>query len=229
MTDNPAESTDGAWRTLAGQLAVVAVGAWLGRWGAGANFGYILFAAVWGPIASAQLVRPTVSYVAWTATAVTAAISLPLTIGWPLAVALRVASVLFLLTGVTSVSVACGERWLGRTIAIAWVSVGWLTWTLSPVTAGSAGSDPWIAEWDVRILAIHPLPMLNRLDTTAGDWTHQPIAYHWLTRLGQSVPFEWPSSGWLFVSVHGVVIAFGLLAVRLNRVPRGTCRSYLAG
>lgn len=100
-------------------------------------------------------------------------------------------------------------------------------WMSLPVWMSPHFSEPW-GEWVIdHLLAYQPLIALNGAFAPLGDWSHQPLAYTWLTSLGQDVPFAFPPNAWRCVAGH---LAIGLLALLGNILcdrARGGVRSGL--
>jgi hypothetical protein len=87
------------------------------------------------------------------------------------------------------------------------LALAWLTWPvrLSPHLTGAS------AETTVKYLTwIHPLFAVNRVLANLGAWSHFPIAYRYLTTLGQDVPYTLPTSIWPATILH---LAIGFLCL----------------
>jgi hypothetical protein len=78
----------------------------------------------------------------------------------------------------------------------------WLTWPvwLSPhLTGSNANTTVKYLTW------IHPLFAINGVLANLGTWSHLPIAYRYLTTLGQDIPYTLPTSVWPAALLHVVV------------------------
>jgi hypothetical protein len=88
------------------------------------------------------------------------------------------------------------------------LALAWLTWPvwLSPrLTGPSAATTVKYLTW------MHPLFAVNGVLTNLGAWSHLPIAYRYLTTLGQDVPYALPTSIWPAALVHlvlGIAVAW---------------------
>jgi hypothetical protein len=78
-------------------------------------------------------------------------------------------------------------------------SLIWLTWPvwISPYLQGTR-SNPIVD----RIISIHPLFAVNGVLANLGEWSHWPIAYTQLTRLGQDISYTFPATVWPAALVH---------------------------
>ena len=78
-------------------------------------------------------------------------------------------------------------------------SLIWLTWPvwISPYLEGTR-SNPIVD----HIIAVHPLFAVNGVLANLGEWSHWPIAYTQLTRLGQDISYTFPASIWPATLVH---------------------------
>lgn len=219
MTATPPEPSDAWWQTLAAVMLGFAVTVVLGHWWAGATFGYLIFAAVWGPIAAGHMAAGHRWRIGFGITgAVAGLVSIPLVAGWSLPTAIKLTGLLLILIGSVCFLAIATSRWFGRSLGKTAATVLWLTWLTVPLTTlPSMVDDSWLAQ----IHCIHPVVVLNCQDATAGDWTHQAIAYRWLTRLGQDVPFDWPGLIWPCATAH-LSLAIACVLVGQRVVPRGT-------
>lgn len=120
---------------------------------------------------------------------------------------------LLLLTGAQLLS-----RLLGRAIAPAIVLLLWLLWLTYPVWMSHAFATP-IGVWTIdHLFAHHPLMAISGAFAPMEDWSHAPIAYKYLTNLGQDVLYARPASAWRAIASHGVLaIAVSILQLRLQR------------
>lgn len=92
------------------------------------------------------------------------------------------------------------------------------TWMSLPVWMSPHFADPW-GEWVVdHLLAYQPLIALNGAFASLGDWSHQPLAYTWLTSLGQDVPFAFPRSAWGCAIAHFSIAAIPFIANALLQI-----------
>lgn len=213
------------WQT-AGRLALLAMMVFVARWCTGPTFGYTLFALVWAPITavysgSTATKRLTVWLILLAIIVLTAAPWLTIE-SW--SVAGRLTVVLFV-----SVLAAAGlarllkTSQLGSATSGAVASLIWLAWLVVPLTMTS-----WLAGWFgedaiAKLLSVNPVLTANALSPTAADWTHQALAYKCLTRLGQDVAFDWPTSVWGCVIAHSVAAGLCLMGNWIaNRVQCST-------
>jgi len=88
------------------------------------------------------------------------------------------------------------------------VGLLWLTW---PVWLARV-VDAKLAAW---LVAPHPLLSMNGVLPQLGIWTERPIAYRYLTTLGQDVPYQLPPGIATGVFIHlilgGLLFAMGSL------------------
>lgn len=213
MTPSGGHRSSAAWQTwlaLAGTMAV-------GRWLAGGGFGYTLFACVWAPIATLWIVPLHLGrrYVL-SAICVVALFAVGWLPGRPVLSTLELTACLTMF-----VSVSLSIRRLLAVLSDMSEGLATLVWLaavavplLMSDTIAHAVGEATAAAW----AGYSPILVANAADATAGDWTHQQIAYATLTRLGQSVGFDWP--GRTAYWIYGVI---GLLG---HIVPRGTMNSY---
>jgi hypothetical protein len=224
LADKRGTLADTRWQTLAMAAGSVVLTAGVGRWTAGATFGYVLFVLLWAPIA-ACLVSP--ARQPWSGIAAvvgTASLLVLPCLQWESLAAVERLTLILACTGLAVIAVRCVLNGLfGSATAAAVAVVLWLAWLVLPVTC-PACFDTLIGETvTARLLAVHPLLTANAVAETAGDWTHQAIAYKWLTRLGQDVPMAWPASVGPCVLIHlAVAIIGGFVAWGLN----ATCSTW---
>ena len=214
MTAIVESPSDNRWQTLAGRAFLLAIAAILGRWVSGQTFGYILFAAAWGPISAIHLIgRPLLKRAMLAAVGGALIVSIPL-LGWSFWTAIPLSLTLLLLCGCSTAMALATSRWHGWVIGQSLASLLWLAWLTVPIVMADAVSRQFSEAFTSRLLSIHPVLVLNQMDSRAGDWTHQSVAYRWLTRMGQDIPFEWPSSAWPFILFHCVVLIVSITLAR---------------
>ena len=123
----------------------------------------------------------------------------------------------------------CGLTRVFRSAAlVTFLSIAWLTWPvwISPYLQGTR-SNPVVD----RIIAIHPLFAVNGVLANLGEWSHFPIAYSQLTRLGQDISYTFPASIWPSTLVHlipGMVLWWAATWGRAKAPPSGTAPSSAA-
>ncbi|MDB5325168.1 MAG: hypothetical protein JWM57_737, partial [Phycisphaerales bacterium] len=128
MTAIAEPPSDSHWQTLAGRAFLLVLTALIGRWVAGATFGYLLFAAAWGPVAVILLIDGRSLKRAFIATAsVAILIASPLIFGWPSRTALSLALLLSLLNATAGGGALLAIRFLSDTIGRAVTILLWLT------------------------------------------------------------------------------------------------------
>jgi hypothetical protein len=98
----------------------------------------------------------------------------------------------------------------------------WLTW---PVWLGVAWTDPAVAARLHPLVPYQPLLAVNGSFVPLGEWAHQPLAYKYLTNLGQDVFYAMPPTAWPAAAVHAAFAAAcfgieGLLARVRKTSPR---------
>lgn len=82
------------------------------------------------------------------------------------------------------------------------VFLGWLTW---PVWMSPYFHTPW-GQWCVdHLLSYQPFFALSSLFPAMGDWSHAPIAYAYLTNLGQDVLYALPEGVGKALAWHGLL------------------------
>ncbi len=107
------------------------------------------------------------------------------------------------------------SRLIGRAIAPVLVLIVWLAWMTWPVWMSQAFATP-IGVWTIDHLFAHqPLMAISGAFPQMGDWSHTPIAYKYLTNLGQDVLYARPTSAWSAIVSHGV-LAIALLFLELG-------------
>lgn len=80
----------------------------------------------------------------------------------------------------------------------------WLSWPI------------WLSHLDLPLLiSTHPLFALNGVITNFGVWTERPIAYQYLMRLNQDIPYDLPRS---IAPAAGIHLLVGGIALLLGRV-----------
>lgn len=221
MTDAGRPSADKRWRTVSGQAAVAVASILIGRWMAGATFGFVIYLLVWTPIPAAWIGTAPTGRGRWVISGATLAmVAITLFLGWPTDTVFH----LFLIVGSASLAVTALALLLGRlagessglTLAV----ILWLTWLVGPLLMAGPVREVLSDDGLARLLSVNPLIVCNAIDTSAGDWTHQSIAYNRLTRLGQDIPFDWPTTAWPCMAIQLVVALFCGGVMRI--VPRGT-------
>jgi hypothetical protein len=98
-------------------------------------------------------------------------------------------------------------------------SLIWLTWPvwISPYLQGTR-SNPIVDQ----IISLHPLFAVNGVLANLGEWSHWPIAYTQLTRLGQDISYTFPATIWPSVLVHlipGTVLWWVATSGRAKALP----------
>lgn len=170
-----------AARTAATDAVIALLVVLLGRWAAGATLGAVLWCGLSLPLLAVGSDRRGMS-VAWQT-------------GLILGLALAGCCGLFglgdawawlqTLLLVTTMTLATG--FAGRAVGRAWpvVSAVWCAWFVVPCWIGVGWSDTAVG-W---VTAVQPVLVLNGVWPSLGDWTHQALAYRWLTRLGQDLGY----------------------------------------
>ena len=182
-----------------------------GRWAAGGTFGTVLWAGFVIPLLAGGNGRRGLS-AGWQTVAVLA-VSLAGCLGL-----LHLTSGIGWLTTCIVVSACALAVGLGSGGAAAAASrLAWCVWFAAPCWIDGG----WTSLAVGRLVAIQPALVLNGLWRDTGDWSHQALAYRWLTRLGQDVAFELPNQIWPCVAVHAGLAASVLIAGRWTRRTRG--------
>lgn len=120
--------------------------------------------------------------------------------------------------GMMSMTLGLG-RWIGHGpgsgLSLT-LFLGWLTW---PVWMSPYFHTPW-GQWCVdHLLDYQPLFALSSLFPEMGDWSHAPIAYAYLTNLGQDVMYALPPGVGKGLVFHGVLAGMGGLIAFWTKPP----------
>ncbi|HVT89214.1 MAG TPA: hypothetical protein VHD56_10210 [Tepidisphaeraceae bacterium] len=77
----------------------------------------------------------------------------------------------------------------------------WLSWPI------------WLSQINTPVLiSAHPLFAINGMLRNFGAWPERPIAYRYLMRLGQDLPYTLPRNIGPMIAVHLLIGAIGLIA-----------------
>ncbi|HEY0009391.1 MAG TPA: hypothetical protein VGB55_11750, partial [Tepidisphaeraceae bacterium] len=87
--------------------------------------------------------------------------------------------------------------------------LAWLTW---PIWMGPYWTNPRVARVLDPLVPYQPLLAANGAYAMLGEWAHQPIAYRYLTNLGQDVFYALPASAWPSALAH-TLAALALLMI----------------